>query len=382
MTLIFFCFATISSLGWLYLLLLRDLYWLPLLHAATVLPLKSWPTVDIIIPARNEASTLPQTLSSLLTQHYPGMWRIILVDDHSEDGTADRARHIASELNLSPRLSVISAPDLSSGWSGKLSAMQAGMVQGSSEYILFTDADIEHPQDSLKYLVSRAIEKNLDLVSLMVKLHCESVVEKLLIPPFVFFFMMLYPFRAVNSSQKSIAAAAGGVMLVRRQALDASGGLHAIKSALIDDCALAKLIKCPIGRGNPKRRIELLLTRNVKSTRVYKNIEEIWSMIARTAFTQLNYSPFLLVGTVIGMVILYMLPLFLIAMNSGPGILGLLSWMLMTIMFLPTILLYQLSWCWSLTLPLAAGIYTGATLASAWYYWIGRGGQWKGRAQA
>ena len=233
------CFALC---GWIYLAFFHAGFWQLALDGDAPEP-EEWPSVDIIVPARNEAAILPRSLPSLLRQNYPGTWRVLLVDDHSTDGTGTIAQRIATSHNAIECLTVIEAPDLPVGWSGKVAAMQAGIAQSTADYILFTDADIEHPADSLKRLVSHAIERKFDLVSRMVKLHCQTMAEKLLIPAFVFFFTMLYPFWSVNNSESDVAAAAGGVMLVKRKTLDAIGGLACIKSALIDDCALAKAVK-------------------------------------------------------------------------------------------------------------------------------------------
>jgi hopene-associated glycosyltransferase HpnB len=231
-----------SFLGWLYLGSLRGCFWLPLVPGSSPDPV-AWPDIDIIVPARNEAGILPVSLPSLLAQDYPGTWRIILVDDHSADGTADAARATAARKNEPQRLTVITAPDLPQGWNGKVAAMQAGLAESTASYVLFTDADIWHPADHLRRLAARAVDQKLDLVSRMARLHCESAAEKLLIPAFAFFFALLYPFRRVNDPSSPTAAAAGGVMLVRRETLENRGGLAAIKSELIDDCALARLIK-------------------------------------------------------------------------------------------------------------------------------------------
>ncbi len=259
--------------------------------------------------------------------------------------------------------------------------MQAGIEHSNASYVLFTDADIWHPPDSLQKLTARAVEQKLDLVSLMVRLHCESTMEKLLIPAFVFFFAMLYPFRRTNNPESKVAAAAGGVMLVNRQTLEDCGGLAAIKSELIDDCALARLIKH--GRGKSTGRIELTLAHDVRSLRDYPNLGEIWHMIARTAFTQLHYSTLLLGGTVLGMGLLFLVPILMPFIGSVFAMeTGFMTYIIMSVLYLPMVLFYRLPFIWCLTLPLAALIYIGATVDSARLYWQGKGGQWKGRAQA
>ena len=362
--------------AWIYLALFHGRFWQILLETAAPDPVH-WPSVDIVVPARNEAAALPHSLPSLLAQDYPGMWRVILVDDHSEDGTPVVARTLAAAQGRSERLSVALAPDLAGGWTGKVAAMQAGAAQSSADYVLFTDADIEHPVDSLRRLVARAVDQKLDLVSRMVKLSCTYVSEKLLIPPFVFFFAMLYPFARANDPRSRVAAAAGGVMLLRRRALDAVGGLAAIRSALIDDCALARAIQAGGGR------IELTLTRDIKSVRPYPRISDITDMIARSAYTQLQYSLLLLTGTVLGMGLLFVAPL-LLCLSGWPLCweAGLGACVIMLLIYLPMVRFYQLPAVWSLALPVAACLYILATIDSARLYAKGRGGQWKGRAQA
>jgi hopene-associated glycosyltransferase HpnB len=261
--------------------------------------------------------------------------------------------------------------------------MQAGVAQSMADYILFTDADIQHPKDSLRRLASRAISGRLDLVSRMVKLHCETAAERFLIPAFVFFFMMLYPFSRANNWDSQVAAAAGGVMLVKRQALNNIGGLVRIKSALIDDCALARAIKDTGGGNESAGRIELTLIEDIKSIRVYRGIKDIWQMIARTAFTQLNYSPILLLGTVLGLLLLFIAPVvWFVSGPPFPAAAGILSLTVMTIIYIPMVNFYRLSVIWALTLPAAALVYLGATIDSARVYWQGKGGLWKGRTQA
>jgi hopene-associated glycosyltransferase HpnB len=372
----------IALLVWLYLALLHGRFWLPLLDASAPEP-KAWPSVDIVVPARNEVESLPRALPSLLAQDYPGKWHINLVDDHSTDGTGRMARQLAYDQGHTDKLTVVEAPDLPEGWSGKVAAMQAGVDQSLCDYILFTDADIEHTKDSLRRLVARAVHDRLDLTSLMVKLHCETLAEKLLIPAFVFFFAMLYPFRRANNPYSRVAAAAGGVMLVRKEALAKSGGLAKIKSALIDDCSLANLIKYHGGGDERPGHIRLTLTHDVISLRRYAALREIMHMIARTAFTQLRYSAPLLVLTTLGLVLLFVAPVLLpFFAGQKAALTGLVTWILMTGLYLPIVRFYGLPWLWALTLPLAALIYITATIDSARRYWQGKGGQWKGRAQA
>jgi hopene-associated glycosyltransferase HpnB len=311
-----------------------------------------------------------------------GDFSIILVDDNSSDRTTEIARKTANELNNN-LLEIVTGKPLSSGWKGKLWAIKQGLDRANSElvkpdYFLLTDADIQHDRYNLTQLVAKAERDSLDLVSLMVLLRCQSFWEKLLIPAFVFFFQKLYPFPWVNNPSHSMAAAAGGCILIRRQALEEIGGIEAISQALIDDCALAKAVK------SKNNSIWLGLTLTTTSLRAYDDLKTIWDTIARTAFTQLNYSTLLLVGTLIGMSLVYLAApvISVIAIFNSNWLLlslGLLTWLLMSIAYYPTIKLYQISPFWTLALPGIAFLYTLMTLDSALKYWQGQGGAWKGR---
>ncbi len=300
---------------WLYLLIFRGKFWLGdqlLLPTSEteIAQIKYWPSVSVIIPARNEAKLLQVTLNSLLNQDYPGNLKIILVDDHSRDNTGLVAKSTAQQSENFTKLEVISAADLPSGWTGKLWAINQGINYAKQQiiapdYFLLTDADIEHSSTNIRQLVAKAEQENLALVSLMVKLQCETLAEELMIPAFVFFFQKLYPFRWVNNPQNSTAAAAGGCILIRHQVIEEIGGIEVIKNALIDDCALAKAVQ----QKSTNKKIWLGLTSETKSRRAYPDLVSIWNMVARTAFTQLNYSPLLLVATVIGMKLVYLVPL-------------------------------------------------------------------------
>ena len=338
------------------------------------------PSVCAIIPARNEAELLPITLRSLLQQTHD--LQIILVDDQSSDGTADVATQTAAALGKSDRLRVITARPLPAGWSGKLWAMQQGIEAAQGfDYLLLSDADICHDPENLQRLVALAQRQNLDMASVMVRLRCESFWEKLLIPAFVFFFELLYPFGWVNDPTRKTAAAAGGCILIKRSALDRIGGLHPIRQALIDDCALAEAIKRADQTIHP---IWLGLSDRTQSLRPYPDLATIWDMVARTAFTQLQYSWILLAGTTFGMFLAYIAPLIgLIAGilwgSVGLIVLGGLSWGLMTLAYWPTVRFYRLHPVWALALPAIALLYTLMTCDSALRYWQGKGGAWKGR---
>jgi hopene-associated glycosyltransferase HpnB len=373
---------SLSLVIWLYLLLFWGRFWLADQNLNEDLQLTTYPLVKAIIPARNEAEAIAICLKSLLEQDYVGDFSVVLVDDNSSDRTAEIAKETAAELKQLNRLTIIQGRPLIAGWKGKLWAMKQGIdytkqLPAQPDYYLLTDADIQHDRANLKQLINHAETANLDLVSLMVLLRCQSFWEKLLIPAFVFFFQKLYPFPWVNNPQKSIAAAAGGCMLIRRQVLESIGGIEVISQALIDDCALAKAVK-------QKHNIWLGLTSTTKSLRAYDDLKTIWDTIARTAFTQLNYSGLLLVGTLLGMSLVYLTPptITIIAIFNSNWLLltlGLCTWLLMSIAYHPTIKLYQISPLWTLTLPIIALLYNLMTIDSAIKYWQGKGGSWKGR---
>ena len=345
--------------------------------------LDHYPTVGIIVPARNEASVIEQSLKSLLTQKYSGEFSIILIDDNSCDRTSEIAHNTASRLNQREKLTVIAGKPLLPGWKGKLWALNQGIEYANQQtpvpdYFLLTDADIAHHPENLNQLVTKAKTENIDLVSLMVLLRCSSFWEKLLIPAFVFFFQKLYPFAWVNNPQKSIAAAAGGCILISSKSLQKVGGIEVIKAALIDDCSLAKAIK------SQNDNIWLGLTKQTISLRPYESLKTIWDTIARTAFTQLNYSVLLLMGTLIGMIIVYMTFISGLVWGIQTHNLRLITiaistWLLMTVAYIPTIKLYRLRIFWALSLPGVALLYTLMTADSAIKYYQGKGGAWKGR---
>ncbi|MCC0175970.1 glycosyltransferase [Waterburya agarophytonicola K14] len=345
--------------------------------------LKSYPTVWIIVPARDEAEVIKDSLTSLLNQKYPGNFAIALVDDNSSDRTAEIALSTTNKFNKTEQFKIISGKALKQGWKGKLWAMQQGIDYAQKQtplpdYFLFTDADIYHDPDNLENLVTKAETENLDLVSLMVLLRCQSFWEKQLIPAFVFFFQKLYPFSWVNNPQKAIAAAAGGCILISSQALEEIGGIAAIKDALIDDCSLAKAVK------SKDKNIWLGLTKTTISLRSYNHLKTIWDTISRTAFTQLNYSWLLLIGTLIGMCLVYLIaPIGLIISIQRQNWLlmgmAITTWCLMAIAYTPTIKLYNLSILRVFSLPAIAFLYTLMTIDSAIKYYQGKGGAWKGR---
>lgn len=337
-----------------------------------------WPSVAAIVPARDEAETIVRTLKSLAAQDYPGPFRIILVDDQSTDGTAD----IARALNDS-RIDIVSGAKHPAGWTGKLFALSQGVTAATTwsapDYLWFTDADIEHSPDNLRALVSRAEDGGLVLTSLMARLNCTSLAEKFLIPAFVYFFAKLYPFGAVNDPRNPMAGAAGGCMLIRRKALEQAGGVEAIRSEIIDDCAMGKLMK-------QQGPIWLGLTNRAVSMRPYPKMADIHAMISRTAYAQLKYSPLLLTGTLIGLFIVYLLPVVDLFFGRWLGglaaLCGAISWALMAASFQPILRFYHRTPFWGLMLPFIGAVYGWYTLDSALQHARGKGGMWKGRAQA
>ncbi|HET8918169.1 MAG TPA: glycosyltransferase [Xanthobacteraceae bacterium] len=383
--------AAIVLAIWLYLIAARGGFWRAAERdedgalAAITHPMPQWPPVTVVVPARDEAETAGETIASLLQQDYRGPFHVIMVDDQSRDGTARIAREAAAALGAGYRLNVIAGRPLPAGWTGKLWAQNQGVefaaqAPNPPDYLLLTDADIVFVPGALSALVARAEQENLVLNSLMVKLRCKSFAERTFVPAFVFFFQMLYPFAWVNDPRRATAAAAGGCMLVKREALQAAGGLAAIRGALIDDCALAKLLKA---RGP----IALALTDNARSLRAYPSIGEIRHMVARTAYAQLRYSPLVLAGTVVGLALTYLAPAALALFADGfAQFSGLFAWALMACAFRPILRFYDLSglraWMRAAALPAIAAMYMAFTLDSAYQHARGRGGMWKGRAQA
>jgi hopene-associated glycosyltransferase HpnB len=334
----------------------------------------AWPSVAAVVPARNEAELIARSVGSLLAQDYPGRFRVVLVDDQSGDGTGAAALALGDD-----RLTVLDGAAHPAGWTGKLFAVHQGVAHANAEeppdYLWLTDADIAHAPDNLRRLVARAEAHKFVLTSLMAKLHCESFAERFLIPAFVFFFDMLFPFAWANDPQKRIAAAAGGCMLIKREALARAGGIESIRHAIIDDCALARRMKMqgPIWLG---------FTERAASLRPYPRIADIRAMVSRSAYAQLGYSPLVLAGTVLGMALLYIVPLAAL-LTGGLGALGgALAWAAMTIAFQPMLHFYRLSPLWGLAMPLIGVFYAAFTIDSAAQHWRGRGGMWKGRAQA
>jgi hopene-associated glycosyltransferase HpnB len=372
--------ALLPVLIWLYLTFARGGFWLVgTLLSTDEAPLGAVARVVVIIPARNEAAVVGLAVQSLLAQNFAGELHIVVVDDASTDGTADVVRATAAQLGAVERVTVIRGSGPDPGWSGKVCAMARGVTAAEAlqpDYLLFTDADIHHEPDNVARLVANARQLNADLLSSMVQLTVSNNAERWLIPAFVFFFLKLYPPAWIARPDAATAGAAGGCMLVRPQALARSGGLGAIRAQIIDDCSLARSIKRAGGR------VCLGLTRRARSLRPYGSAGEVGRMIARTAFNQLGHSWLLLLGTLLGLLVTYLLPPLLLFSGSLTGMIGgAAAWALMSLCYAPMVRFYELNPLWVFTLPGAAAFYAGATVYSAWQYRLGRGGQWKGRAQ-
>lgn len=366
---------------WLHLFFGRGWFWW--IHSADrreILTPSEWPSVVAVIPARNEEETIGCVVTSLLHQDYPGKFMVVIVDDESEDSTASIAAQVAADYRAEDRLRVERASARPEGWTGKLWALRAGVAsseQDAPDFFWFTDADVRHAPDSLRRLVAQAQQHRLDLTSLMALLRAKTFPERALIPAFLYFFLMLYPPRWILDDELRTAGAAGGCILLKREALGRIGGFEAIRGEVIDDCALARAVK------NTRGHVWMGTTRSSESLRAYRTFAEVRDLIARTAFTQLRYSYLFLAGTVLAMILTYLAPVVLLFTHDfSARILGDLAWLLMTLSFAPAVRYYRLSLLWAPLLPLAALFYTYSTCVSAVRFWLGHGGQWKGRAQA
>jgi len=408
--------AASALLAWIGLLLGRGLFWWPSPRLEPSAPSGGrHASVVAVIPARNEAKVLPKTLPSVLGQEYPGPFRTIVVDDRSEDGTGDVVRALAETHGASDRVQIVSGEPLPAGWRGKVWAMHQGVQvasgagaqagethmdadvrtapavlapaeppAGQADFLWLTDADITHAPWVLRALVDRAEAEPRDLVSTMARLRVDSWWDRLLVPAFVYFFAKLYPFRFVANARRRTAGAAGGCVLVRWTALERAGGLAAMRSALIDDCTLGRLIQSSGGR------LWLGFSDGVRSIRGYGSLASVWEMVARSAYTQLGHSPLALLGTVVGMLFLYLLPpcacvggaiAYALGVHGALWLLALggATWTLMALSFVP-IVRYHGAPAWvSRLLPVAGVLYTAMTVSSAWRHARGRGGAWKGR---
>jgi hopene-associated glycosyltransferase HpnB len=357
----------LSLVIWLYLVLAHGRFWASGPELLAVAP-SELPDVDIVVPARDEAETIGPVIASLVAQDYPGKFHVTLVDDNSTDGTATLA-------GVAANLTILTGQPKAPGWSGKLWALSQGIAATRAPVLLFCDADIVHDPRHLSALVARLYHPRADMVSEMVRLNCSSFPERALVPAFIYFFQMLYPFARVNNVKSHVAAAAGGTVLIRREALERIGGIAAIRGALIDDVTLAKAVK------SSGAAVYLGHSGLATSIRPYPDWRDLWDMIARTAFTQLRYSAVLLVLTLIGLTLVWLVPpwasLFAHSWIRGAG---LFAFMLAAISYQPTLLRYGRSPLWAVALPFIACFYMAATLGSALNHWFGKGARWKNRA--
>jgi len=367
-----------ATLGiWLYLVFFRGGFWREFERrsAQPLEPPPVAPRIVAVVPARDEADVVGRAIASLAAQRAPGYFHIVLVDDHSSDGTAE----IAAGAAPGDLLTVAAAAPLPAGWKGKLWAVAEGVRYAAAlrpDYILLTDADIVHASDTTANLAARAQSDGYDLVSYMATLACDTPAERALVPAFVFFFFLLYPPAWIRNARRATAGAAGGCMLIRFETLERIGGIAAIRGELIDDCALARAVKRAGGR------VWLGLGETTHSIRPYRTFGEVGSMISRSAFTQLHHSSLMLAGTIAGLLLTYVGPpvLTLFAPQPAAGMAA-TAWLLMSICYLPALRFYRRAWFAAPLLPLVALFYAGATLHSAFSYWRGAGGRWKGRVQ-
>lgn len=356
----------------------------------------SWPSVCAIIPARNEAEVLPETLPSVLTQEYPGDLNVILVNDNSEDNTGELAHEIAENSDSEANFQVVVPPPTPEDWSGKVWALHHGFQEAKKldpELIWLTDADIKHDPETLKTLAHKLEDEGLKLASIMADLRAESFWEKLLIPNFVYYFSMIYPFNWVNDPEKDTAASAGGCILAHRWALENAGGFELISDAVIDDCALAQGCSTPEGRG-----LWLGLSHMATSVRSYGSLRGVWNTVSRSAFSQLQYSKLRLLGTVLGMVLLFLIPPTSVALGtagllgftpeispvvaSGLIFIGGLTWLGMGVSLFPILNWYGLSWFYGFFAPAGGFLYTLMTIDSGLTWWRRKGSEWKGRTMS
>ncbi|MFF4957139.1 glycosyltransferase [Streptomyces sp. NPDC001222] len=375
--------AVVSLASWLWLLVGQGFFWRTDLRLPPRREPESWPSVCVVVPARDEAAVLPHSLPSLLAQDYPGRAEVFLIDDGSSDGTGELARALAERYGGLP-LTVDSTGEPPAGWTGKLWAVRHGISLARArtpEYLLLTDADIAHAPDSLRELVAAARTGGFDLVSQMARLRVDSVWERLVVPAFVYFFAQLYPFRWIAVRGSRTAAAAGGCVLLRTEAAERARIPDAIRQAVIDDVALARAVKA--GGGH----VWLGLADRVDSVRPYPRLHDLWRMVSRSAYAQLRHSPLLLLGTVLGLTVVYLVPSLtivagLVSGNTTAMVVGGLAKLVMTVTYIPMLRYYRQPWLLSVLLPVTASLYLLMTVDSAVQHYRGRGAAWKGRTYA
>ncbi|WP_307037622.1 glycosyltransferase [Streptomyces canus] len=375
--------AAASLAVWLWLLLCRGFFWRTDVRLPKRREPDEWPSVCVVVPARDEAAVLSASLPSLLAQDYPGTAEVFLVDDGSSDGTAELARELSRRYGGLP-LTVGSPGEPPAGWTGKLWAVRHGIGLARArdpEYLLLTDADIAHEPDSLRALVAAARTGGFDVVSQMARLRVESLWERLVVPAFVYFFAQLYPFRRIGKKGSRTAAAAGGCVLLRTESAERARIPDAIRHAVIDDVALARAVK---GGGG---HIWLGLAERVDSVRPYPRLHDLWRMVSRSAYAQLRHRLSLLAGTVAGLALVYLVPPValvagLVAGSTAAVVLGGLAWLVMTGTYVPMLRYYRQPLWLAPLLPFTAFLYLLMTLDSAVQHYRGRGAAWKGRTYA
>jgi len=374
--------SCISLLAWLYLAIFHHGFWKRREFLPPIDAQNHWPGIISLTPARNEEAVISRSIQSLLSQSYQGQYRAILINDNSEDKTLKQAQSAIDNIDSSHSVDIMNAPALKSGWSGKLWALNHGLEMTREsyrpDYYWLSDADITHDTNTLARLVTLARRNDLGMASLMVTLNCKTFWERLIIPAFIYYFQMLYPFAATANPKSQFAGGAGGCILIRADALEAIGGISAIKDTLIDDCALAKAVKTQsykiwLGHGTESHSI-----------RESSGLDDLWKMVTRTAFTQLNFSYFKLLGAIFGMFLLYAIPVIvalsgILTQNIPLAVIGASTWGLMALTYAPTVRAYGRSFLASFMMPFTAHLFMAMTLHSAWLHFRGSHSGWRGR---